>query len=762
MGLKRRSLLKATGMTLAAWATGGVKWGAWADRYAATLAAPARHKYALLVGINQYAGDSADCPELRGCLQDVALQRQLLIHRFGFLPENIVVLQDKQATRSRVQSVWLEHLLNQVTAEDTVFFHFSGYGSTIQVTPEGPVQRSLVLYDSCLEDKNSGIRDWPEATLLALLRALPTDQVISVLDTSYTLPEGYGLTEAVRLRSRPSPPPGPLDAQTTDLQEKLRGQLQGRGVLVKPSASAGLILRATDWGELALEFDSPAGPLGLMTYALTQQLWHTAAEANWSRVWVNAQERLPNLLRRAALVQSSIPVLSLAQSGLVPMQPSGGAGVVTAVRKDKTVELWLGGLSTEALAYGGEGAIVRLRSLTPGANATTSATENTTEQYLQIQSRTGLGAEARLYRPPTTGLASAAEAGVSISPPSPQRGQLIQEQVRLLPRQVELAVAVDQHLNRIERVDATSALSSLSKVSVVALGSAPADYLFGRVSPHLPTLVAALPQELRPPGTGLEDSPQPELPGIQYGLLTLGHSPLPPTVGAPSEAIKTAIQHLQPHVQSLRAAKNFRLLQNEYSSRLAVRSHWQVLSPNNQAKSATAAATAETQPSPRRDRLSAHPAVPSPWMTLAPQDRLRYQIKNESDRPVYLIILSFSNRANWHSLAIRNLTTPLVPAAEAQDSVALPQGQSVVELYSLVSTAPFSQTQKFLMGASAANPPERGQQIAMPFALSEAILQDLQQASLAHQIAPTSNSDFYTLDLSTWAAFHQTCQITNL
>lgn len=53
------------------------------NKYAKVLAQNTPRKLALLVGINQYPG----ALELQGCVNDVKLQQELLIHRFGFNPK---------------------------------------------------------------------------------------------------------------------------------------------------------------------------------------------------------------------------------------------------------------------------------------------------------------------------------------------------------------------------------------------------------------------------------------------------------------------------------------------------------------------------------------------------------------------------------------------------------------------------------------------------------------------------------------------------
>ncbi|MBC1329685.1 peptidase C14, partial [Trichormus variabilis 9RC] len=58
---------------------------------------------------------------------------------------------------------------------------------------------------------------------------------------------------------------------------------------------------------------------------------------------------------------------------------------------------------------------------------------------------------------------------------------LVQEAVRVLPRNINLTIAFDTGLERIERVDATSAFAGFSHVSTVVAGEKPADYVFAKL-----------------------------------------------------------------------------------------------------------------------------------------------------------------------------------------------------------------------------------------------------------------------------------------
>ena len=110
MQLNRRRFLQGTGLGILTLAL---------DPYLQGLAAPTARKLALLVGVDHYGDGSLD---LKGCVTDVQLQQELLIHRFGFNPQDIVTLTNAEATREAIETAFLEHLVNQAIAGDVVVF----------------------------------------------------------------------------------------------------------------------------------------------------------------------------------------------------------------------------------------------------------------------------------------------------------------------------------------------------------------------------------------------------------------------------------------------------------------------------------------------------------------------------------------------------------------------------------------------------------------------------------------------------------------
>lgn len=84
-------------------------------------AAPA--KYAMLVGINKYPGNA-----LEGCVNDVTKLKAMLVEKFGFSAENIVLVTDEEATRANILSR-LDAFGPRLHRDDLFVFAYSGHGT---------------------------------------------------------------------------------------------------------------------------------------------------------------------------------------------------------------------------------------------------------------------------------------------------------------------------------------------------------------------------------------------------------------------------------------------------------------------------------------------------------------------------------------------------------------------------------------------------------------------------------------------------------
>lgn len=435
--MERRTFLHRIGSILAVLGVTEAEWLTLGNRYYQALAQPSPRKLALLIGINQYP----QIPALSGCLTDVELQRELLIHRFGFQQSDILTLTEEQASREFIEAAFLDHLGKQAKPGDVVLFHFSGYGSRVKLeTSPNTMQNALVAanVDQVIQDEKI-VNYILEETLLLLLRSLLTDRVTAVLDTSYYAPSTVlglkirALQESV----------AKLAVEELDFLKQLKTQ--------KLSSTPIVLAATSEPNQSAKEGLFSGFSAGLFTYALTQYLWEfTPATTIQVALWYveNSLSKLGSKQQPGLLSsQKNADITSLQPDGII-----GAEGVVSAIEEDgKTVHLWLAGLPPQVLLYYGVNSRLTLA---------------TTEQ-LVLRSRTGLTAKAQISK---------------IEGANPlQVGQFVQEAVRVLPRNIHLKIALDTGLERIERVDATSAFAGFSHVSTVVAGEKPADYVFAKL-----------------------------------------------------------------------------------------------------------------------------------------------------------------------------------------------------------------------------------------------------------------------------------------
>ncbi|HEY9601199.1 MAG TPA: caspase family protein [Allocoleopsis sp.] len=690
MGLNRRTFLQKAGLGLAMLGVSetvlsllgdcSLAVPVW-DRYFQVLAQPGGRKLALLVGINQYPRISA----LAGCVTDVELQRELLIHRFGFKASDILTLTDSEASREGIETAFVEHLTEQAKAGDVVVFHFSGYGSRVKMSEESqldqPVrlQNTLVPVDGILPSKGAPVaNDLLEDTLVLLLRSLATDRVTTVLDTSYT-DAGVVLKGNLRVRSSPNPPAQLPSPGELAFQEQLRLRTTSLKSLAKvENRLPGIVLTAAGPSQAATEAQWHGFSAGLFTYALTQHLWQatpaTTIQISLSRAAgaVNqlvGKEQQPRLVDRKSLQQ---PLLAY----YLPSDPSIGAdGVVTSVEDSgRTAYLWLAGIPAVVLEYYSNNSLF---SLSPA---------KTIQDELKVEGEAAnpvANAEARLRSPLVSPTGSMSEASrladastqTNLPPATPdtaklqlrskegliararlvdasgvdsyslQVGQLVREAVRVLPRTLSLTVALDTGLERIERVDATSAFATVPFVSsVVVAGEQPADYLFGK---------ATLPQvNFSTSSNAIANSATPRTDGVEtpirlggYGLFYLGHEPIGNTTGEAGEAVKSAINRLTPKLATLLAAKLLRLTANEGSSRLGVRASLELVDAQPTIVMQRETLRASAQPQVAIDNKIVRNPIAQAGEDLVPSlpvgSRIRYRLENYSDRPIYFMLLGF-------------------------------------------------------------------------------------------------------------------------
>jgi hypothetical protein len=746
MGLKRREFLRrASGILAGLGISESIIWKS-SQRYYQALAAPASGKLALLVGINAYPGLNP----LGGCVTDVELQRELLIYRFGFNPRDIVTLIDGQATRANIEEAFINHLGQQAKNGDLVVFHFSGYGRRINWDQSTTgLQTSLMPVDGGTGSGGKPANDILEATLWELLRSLKTDRAIAFLDTSYSYP-GTTLQGNLRIRSQQGVPTGnPSDAELAFLDK-----ISPKPTVLfprSPTSFKGVVLAASGANQLATEGRWNGFSAGVFTYAITQQLW-LATPAN----------TLQSSLQKAACAVQQIAGFPLQQPQLLKTleappseegnnppdetlpgfafnQPSAEGAVTGIEDNGQTVVLWLGGLPVQALES------VEVNSIfTP-----VPLGESDLPSYrFQVRSQEGLTVKAQVL-----GL----EKSTPESPNPLKVGQVVQETVRTIPRNINLTIALDAGLQRIERVDATSAFAGIPRVTTVIAGEQPADYLFGRAQE---AMLAQLPS-----------SALPMIPPGSYALFSLGKNLLLNTMGEQGEAIKSSAQRLVPQLQTLLATKLLRLSANEGSSRLGVRVNLETLGPEGKA-----IVQSETRRAPwQAPELSGVPLSRTGNSPLGVPlgSRIRYRAFNYSDRPLYCLLFSLDNSGNAIVLypsddpstsnsgqtqptLEQNLLLPgetlTIPTGSGTGSWVVHGQAGLTETQVIFSSSPFTKTFSALSGFMR---PQGDAQplipVTNPLAIAQAILQDLHTASIASLPNANTSPDRWALHVDHWA-----------
>ena len=834
MNYKRRAFLRQAALLLASIGVSQTTMAAAAHRYYHALAKPTVRKLALLVGIDHYSDNVCgnhspykSC--LTGCATDVELQRELLTHRFGFEPNDILVLVNEDATRQAIEDAFLTHLVDQARPGDVVVFHFSGLGSQVALmddaTPDSPqIYNSLVPVDGVLPTREHPVlNDFMEDSLMLLLRSLATEHIVTVLDVSYGAPE-HLLDSGLRVRARVSLPQGRLSNDEIALQTQLLQRVRGTRESIKKSQFPGLFLQAADSSQGAIEGQWNGFSAGLLTCALTQQLW-----------WLTADTSLITGISLAgAKVEQAVgsqhqPVLTGKKSEkpaveshrFKPIQPISADGVVTKFNVETaSAQIFLGGLPAAVLENYGTTSILHvvasnddnpslpmapvnvapadeLEQPQPTSTEQATVAEDTVNQGLTAQETT-----SDIEQDPDSEVILVVEQDTAQRSQVPQDafdralpmhvrsrdgisvqtrlidsqlnakyvkvGQLVHEHIRVLSKNINLVVALDSQLERIERVDATSALSGVPKISSVVAGEQPADVLFGKQHPLAAASSDAESQET--PGSSSPAEARPA-EGRGYGLFYLSREAIPNTLEDSEEAVKTAVHRVAPKLENLLATKLLRLTENPGSSQLGVQATLEMLAPQERILiQQTTFRAPWTPPESRLAKLFAsNGKVPS----LPIGSKIHYRLQNYGDRPVYCVLWGLDSGGNAITIypvgrkgreaneamftgesmiAPGEIITMPQTTMTAEWSVGGPIGLS--ETYVVCSRDPLKRTAEEL--SRVMRPMGSFRQLSVlsePMAIVQAMLADLTETS-RNEIAEglDVSSDNYALHMSRYAS----------
>jgi hypothetical protein len=231
-------------------------------------------KRALLVGINTYKYPDR-VPPLAGSLNDVEDMRQILIGKFEFPPQNILVLKDSQATHAQIMNAIQTYLVAKTQPGDIVVFHYSGHGSQMKdVTGKmiSGLDETIVPYDS--RDPAGKVFDISGAELhLALVQlANKTRNVTFILDSCHS----GTLVRGARVRSIPP--------DTRNISPSAMSAMRGLASADDRTSPKFAFISAATSKENAFEYLADGKDHGLLTYFLTRQLRAAGAGATYRDV----------------------------------------------------------------------------------------------------------------------------------------------------------------------------------------------------------------------------------------------------------------------------------------------------------------------------------------------------------------------------------------------------------------------------------------------------------------------------------------------
>lgn len=616
--IKRRHFLQFSASTLATLGLSQLDIMQEGERMSQVLAQSTPRKLALLVGINEYSGT---IPALKGCVNDVLLQKELLIYRFGFKPEDIRILTDKQATRQSILTAFEEHLIQQAKPGDVVIFHFSGHGSQVEDrdrdSPDG-LNSTFVPIDSQLPPGypavGGAVQDITGHTLFLLMYALKTDNVTVVLDSCHS---GGGTRGNLRVRSRDGgtllqPSQAELDYQRQWLG-KLGLSQQQFIELRRKGVAKGVVITSAKREQYAADAAFDDFYAGAFTYIFTQYLWQQTGNEPVNRAIVNVARNTKILAREQANSQDPELETNFSKENTnAPIYFSHfssfpAEAVVTQVNGDQ-VKLWLGGIDSQSLEAFKKDMILTVLDPQGGERG-----------LVKLGARQGLIADGKLL--------TTARAEIPIKP-----GTLLQERIRSIPNNLTLKIGLDKSLDNNTAQQVTQALQALNRIEPKPLGTVEVQYIFGRMTD-------AKHQQLQKQRAA-------NLPTVgSFGLFFPSQDRIvPASFGNSKETVSEAVKRLQPKLKSLLAARIVKqMLGNTNTSKIAVTASMNIAG-NNELLGETLTirgggvkkTTGETnKPAP----VQAINSFDSGVAKLPIGTAITFQVQNNESSPLYVSIL---------------------------------------------------------------------------------------------------------------------------
>lgn len=685
--IKRRHFLQAAGSTLAAMGLSQLDFLTQANQYGRVLAQGTPRKLALLVGINNYTTANP----LQGCLTDVELQRELLIHRFGFNPSDIVSVWDNASTndlkpsRENILRAFQEHLIAQAKPGDVVVFHFSGHGSRV-------IDPSPLDTEECRQDDNchlngtlvpndpvtlrsdgetSVVADIMGRSLFLLTNAIQTDNVTMVLDSCYSGAGTRGNT-VVRAIPRLTHGAATVSEAELELQQQFLADadispedfedLRQRGI------ANGMAIGSARREQLALDYYFDGFHAGAFTYLLTRYLWQLSRNETAETTFVNLARSTRALAERQAHPQEPIiefkPGSANQAQPLYFMNPSSptAEAVITNITGDQ-IAFWLGGVSVQNITA------LNTVFTVLGADGQVLTRSDGTPIEIQQSDRSGL-----------EGIGTVVEAG---DLPQLEEGQLLRERVVGIPANPVLRIGLDDSLEddmdsprtALETALMAGNVNRIEVLPVDPTGSTTLDYILGRMT-------ETYAEQLR-------DAGETNLPPLgSIGLFTPSLSPLTHLFGRVNETGVAAVNRLRSQFRLLLVSQVLDGIASTHS--------------DLQISGEVFAASSVGTPVPISSRSglgNTNARVTTTPVPFRAGENISIRIDNQEEREMYLSCLAIDNLGNMITLYPADFEAPEDAARiGGGDSLTVPRpqddlrfavsGSGHIQLVTLVSTSP--------------------------------------------------------------------------
>lgn len=548
--LKRRHFLQLAGSTMAALGLDQANFFRQSEQYGKVLAQPTGRKIALLVGINKYPSGISS---LRGCLSDVEMQKQLLIHRYGFNPKDILTVSDDseiKPTRKNILQAFEDQLIGKTKPGDVALFHYSGHGSRVTDSrpiplpnsPNNKLNGTLLAYDSRATDRANGVNDIMGKTLFLLSQAVKTDNFTMVLDSCHS---GGGTRGNLVFRSAAETRPGEAEAtpSSTELEYQARWMSQldlsedKLFALRKAGIAKGMALGSAQAEQLAADAVFSGFYAGAFSYLLTQYLWQLPSSEPVDKSF----KKLALITNDVADYNPQVPIYdvqkeAIKQKPLYFLEPATPAAeAVLAQPEEDKVQYWMGGVSSRSLESYGAGSIFELIDSQGNPIGTVEQT-----------GRQGLVGEGILQE-------STGKLG---------EGTLMREKIRGVPSDLSLKVGLDDSLGKGLKSKLRQELKGVKRITPVIIDSKtpdqPVDFLLSRLTNEVET-------------HGKSRNINIDKPQNSIGLLSSGLTPIPDSFGgSDQESAEKIVSRLSSRFKMLLAGKILASVVNSDSSELDV------------------------------------------------------------------------------------------------------------------------------------------------------------------------------------------------